>query len=142
MIFLTYLNSSNWGVSKLKCFETKPPVLRNKTNFCETKQKNVRWIFMKQKIVSQHSNIYLILNGYFLREYNSFKGYRAFVEAYHIVQWWWWQRRCRKNENMVLFYPCSMKTKGENSYPQVDDISTNPQVDTMYSSWANRTYSW
>ena len=36
-----------------------------------------------------------------------------------------------KNENMVLFYPCSMKKKGENSFPQVDDISTNPQVDTM-----------
>ena len=27
-------------LSKLKCFETKLPVLRNKTNFCETKQKN------------------------------------------------------------------------------------------------------
>jgi hypothetical protein len=36
-----------------------------------------------------------------------------------------------KNENMVLFYPCSMKKKGESSFPQVDDISTNPQVDTM-----------
>ena len=35
---------------------------------------------------SQHSNIYLILNAYFLRESNSFKGYRAFVEAYYIVQ--------------------------------------------------------
>ena len=35
------------------------------------------------------------------------------------------------NENMVLFYPCSIEKRWENSYPQVDDISTNPQVDTM-----------
>ncbi len=37
----------------------------------------------------------------------------------------------KNNENMVLFYPCSIKKKGENSYPQVDYISTNPQVDGM-----------
>ena len=31
------------------------------------------------------------------------------------------------NENMVLFYTCSIKKK-----EKVDDISTNPQVDTIY----------
>ena len=79
--------------NKTARFVKQNKFLRNKTNFCETKQifakqnkKNVRWIFMKQKFVSQHSNIYLILNAYFLKESNSDKGYRAFIEAYYIVQ--------------------------------------------------------
>ena len=93
---ISTLKLIQWGVSKLKCFETKALFLRNKTNFCETKQKNVRWISMKQKFVSQHSNIYHILNAYFLREIISFQGYRAFVEAYDIVQRWWWHRRWRR----------------------------------------------
>ena len=64
-----------WGVSKLKCFETKATFLRNKT------KKNVRWISMKQKFVSQHSNIHHIFNAYFHRESISFKGNRAFCDT-------------------------------------------------------------
>ena len=37
-------------VSKLKCFETKTMFLRNKTNFCETKQKKCSMVFHETKI--------------------------------------------------------------------------------------------
>jgi hypothetical protein len=43
-----------------------------------------------------------------------------------------------KNENMVLFYPCSIK-KGENSYPK--SMILVPIHKSILCSWANRTNS-
>jgi hypothetical protein len=89
-------------------------MFRNKSNLLfETKQifakqnkKNVRWISMKQKFVSQHSNItlYHILNAYFLREIISFQGYRALLKLMILYNDDDDTEDEEEFENMVLFY--------------------------------------
>ena len=102
-----FLGFTTWNCRALSGLFQNWNVSKQKQRFCKTKQifakqnkTNVWWISMKQKFVSQHSYIYHILNAYFLREIISFKGYRAFVEAYDIVQWWWWHRRWSCSTNL------------------------------------------